>query len=91
MADQTHTHGSDSRPNESTRGPLQHQGYEYHREVRRKPNHEGAEPHGKDCEAEHKPLRPGCVKQLSSGYLGQQAGNTADAQDKTDVFFGDQP
>jgi hypothetical protein len=54
MADQAHTHGSDSRPNESAGGPLQHQGHEYHREGRRKPNHEGAEPHGKDCQAEHK-------------------------------------
>jgi hypothetical protein len=67
--------------------PLQHQGYEHHGEVRRKPNHQGAEPHGQDCQAEHKPLRPGCIKQLSSGYLGQQAGNTADGQDKADVFW----
>ena len=51
------------------------------------PNHERAEPHGKHCQAEHKPLRLGRVKQLSSGYLGHQAGNTADGQDKTDVFW----
>ena len=87
MANQAHTNGSDSRPDESARGPLQHQGYDYHREVRRKPNHERAEPHGKHCQAEHKPLRLGRVKQLSSGYLGHQAGNTADGQDKTDVFW----
>ena len=88
LADEAQAHGRNSRPDESTRGPLQHQSDEDDGERWPKSDHQRAERYDNEAQAEHKPLRPNRIKQLPARVLRQQAGNTAQGQDKADALRG---
>jgi hypothetical protein len=85
VADQSEAYGNDGRPEDAARDPLQDLGKGNKRETGPKAKNQSTEGDGYHTGSDKHPFCAHDIKEFAARHLTRQAGDAADAQDKSDV------